>query len=138
MREILFRGKRRTGGWVVGNYLSKPILEQCFILQGENQWMVLPETVGQYTGLMDKNGKKIFEGDIVQHLNDNPYADESIVEMGSVFWDEEYCGWRRTSNGEFYHGKIDTYRLSKRCCNEVIGNVHDNPELIGGADDAVD
>ena len=90
---------------------------------------VIPETVGQYTGLTDKNGMKIFEGDIVRHHNDLP--DSEIIEMGVVFWDEKYCGWRRTSNGAFHHGVVDTYRISPECVYEIIGNIHDNPELIG-------
>ena len=90
------------------------------------------KTIGQFTGLTDKNGKRIFEGDIVRHHNNNPYVIPDIVEKGVVYWADEYCGWRRTSNGAFHHGVVDTYRMSHECVYEVIGNIHDNPELLDG------
>lgn len=89
--------------------------------------------MGQYTGLTDKNGTRIFEGDIIRHCNNNPYAD--IEEKGVVFWDEKFLCFRRTSNGGFHHGKVDTYRLSAQCDYEIIGNIHDNLELIGERED---
>lgn len=149
MREILFRGKRRDNGkWWYGSYLflhTKPMdwtgmrvgkAEDVHYIIDETDlnYAVDPETIGQYTGLTDKNGKKIFEGDIIRHHNDCP--DSEIKEIGIVFWDEEYCGWRRTSNGKFHHGVIDTYRLSLNCVYEKIGNIHDNPELMKGDNDA--
>lgn len=148
MREILFRGKaKRFLGlpWVEGYFMDilgngtpyiatiAPIKDdEEAIINGE---IVIPETVGQYTGLTDKNGKKIFEGDIVRHHNDCP--DSESKEKGVVFWDEKYCSWRRTSNGAFHHGIVDTYRMSHNCVYEVIGNIHDNPELLkeGAADE---
>ena len=147
MREILFRGKwLGNGSWVEGAFCPK----NCDSIFGQmvycpsiikldepddGYWFdVDPATVGQYTGLKDKNGKRIFEGDILRHCNDNP--DSEIEEKGVAFWDEKYCGWRRTSNGEFHHGVVDTYRLSPDCVYEVIGNIHDNPELLkGGVND---
>lgn len=142
MREILFRGKSpvinewvegflvltRVGGKEIPTIITLDDLTKTLT---EKRWFqVIPETVGQYTGLTDKNGKKIFEGDIVRHYNYNPYAIPSIIEKGVVYWDEEYCGWRRTSNGAFHHGKIDTYRMSHDCVYEIIGNIHDNPEIV--------
>ena len=148
MREILFRGKRIDNGeWIEGYYaiqsnhacFASQLKYQHFIfkdvcldfnLGGLQEFYVDPSTVGQYIGLTDKNGKKIFDGDIVRHHNDNP--DSGIEEKGVVFWDEKYCGWRRTSNGAFHHGIVDTYRLSPDCLYEVIGNIHDNPEMMKG------
>ena len=52
-------------------------------------------------------------------------------EKGVVFWDEQFCGWRRTSNGAFHNGVVKDYRMSNTCDYEVIGNIHDNPELLG-------
>ena len=144
MREILFRGKRIDNGtWVEGSLLKVSlngktahlIFGDDFIfinkdVKALNHAFVDPATVGQYTGLTDKNGKKIFEGDIIRHYDDNPY--DGVEEKGVVFWDEEFLCFRRTSNGGFHHGKVDTYRLSKQCDYEVIGNIHDNPELLKG------
>ena len=137
MREILFRGKRKDNGeWVEGNLFVPDKVTRLEapteILVGTNvvriSYEVDPETVGEYTGLTDKNGKRIFEGDIVRHHNN--YPDSEIEEKGVVFWCEKYCGWRRSSNWAFHHGAVDTYRLSPDCLYEVIGNIHDNPELL--------
>ena len=135
MREILFRGKRLCNSKMMFGSLLCCDDGDCYIVTGDvhhSHYKVDPETVGQFTGLSDKNGKKIFEGDIVRHHNENPYAIPSIVEKGLVYWDEKWGGWRRTSNGAFHRGKIDTYRMSHDCCYEVIGNIHDNPELVEG------
>jgi uncharacterized phage protein (TIGR01671 family) len=133
-------GAKLPGRWVYGGVLQG-IGSHSIIYGGENaddpddnfaKWCVHTDTLGQFTGLTDKNGKKIFEGDIVRHHNGNPYAINSIVEKGVVYWDDVTCGWRRTSNGAFHHGVVDTYRMSHECVYEVIGNIHDNPELLDG------
>ena len=144
MREILFRAKTEPNSkdvitgeiiknpkWVCG-YVDLGYADVAIIssISGNRAYRCDPATVGQYTGLADKNGMKIFEGDIVRHHNDNPYALPSIFEKGKVYWDEQYCGWRRTSNGAFHHGEDYTYRMSHECVYEVIGNIHDNPELF--------
>lgn len=66
MRSILFRGKRENGEWVYGYYYAKPILEKRFIQIGEEQWLIKENTLSEYTGLLDKNGNKIFEWDYVK------------------------------------------------------------------------
>ena len=124
MREILFRGKRIDNKeWIEGTVFShdnnKVIIfsqhPMFGILLGEE---VDPETVGQFTGLTDKNGVKIFEGDIIEHggnrysINYLPdYTRFSAVQPNNVF-----C--------------VFAYQRG-----EVIGNIYDNPELLGGADD---
>ena len=134
MREILFRGKRIDNGeWVYGHfYETRGNGKNVFrIYEGLNHkhHTIIPETIGRYTGLIDKNGTKSFEGDIVRHHNG---CFGNAVEKGKVYWDERSCGWRRTSNGAFHHGIVGTYKMSPECVYEVIGNIHDNPELIGG------
>ena len=123
MREILFRGKRLANGkWVYGGFHSR--FQRSFII-GMSQSMridgteLIPETVGQYTGLTDKNGTKIFEGDIVKH----PIGTFIVKFL----------------NGTFLSSLTETNYLSFLCAihnrSEVIGNIHDNPELLKGGDD---
>jgi uncharacterized phage protein (TIGR01671 family) len=103
---------------------------------------VIPETVGQYTGLTDKNGKRIFEGDIVkilytdwisQPLEDTRSLEEyldSLTKKGVVDF-APYVGWY------LKNGKYDLSIISgTHGYIEVIGNIHDNPELIGGGENA--
>lgn len=126
MREILFRGKHKTGGdWCYGNLdVSKggvaiitPDDTPCGVYG-----QVDPDTVGQYTGLTDKNGKKIFEGDVVSaRLDDNYPENESreIVEWGNFRWVTHQPGYDPNEISEFDKGLW-----------LVIGNIHDNPELL--------
>lgn len=126
MREILFRGKRKVNAaWVYGFYVEHPIGNDSLYTQivDKNGWThdVSQETVGQFTGLLDKNGKKIFEGDIlVNQLN-------SLVDSDpfEVVWSDD-CGgfaWKQGDEGDILYPAI-----TRNC--EVIGNVHDNPELL--------
>lgn len=124
MREILFRGKRKdTGEWVYGWFCPKDlepttfavIYTPCIIREKDLLWCeVLPETVGQYTGLTDKNGTKIFEGDILQRADN----DKWVISFHKVMFAAQRLKYpiHRLST-EYWH---------KGC---VIGNIHDNPEL---------
>ena len=129
MREILFRGKRVDNGeWETGSLLVERMNtseQQVMIADKMTGYptLVLPETVGQYTGLTDKNWKKIFEGDIVSgHLDDLFPGDESRYEIA---W-KDY-GWHLTRPD----GTVDTAEQDWVNQNfEVIGNIYDNPELL--------
>ena len=188
MREILFRGKcKDTGKWYVGQYIHLTKTTYCFkedydanpdndihqiVFERMMDWGlpnehlrvdVSPETVGQYTGLTDKNGKRIFEGDIVKcrhnwrmqlYPNDGIDAEKYFFEQKirgaygkykhespySWFGDEyfyfrnyavEYyapnCGFRVRNGGQF-HALTSSYISNRNL--EVIGNIHDNPELL--------
>ena len=138
MREILFRGKDvYTDDWVVGYYefgfdsgTEEPTYYIWTVNHSEKEgeiFMVDPETVGQYTGLTDKNGKKIFEGDIVKHYNNS----DDGFDIGALYWDETFSQWKRTSIGNFHHRSF-TYSMSRSCEYETIGNIHDNPDLLKG------
>lgn len=126
MREILFRGKRVDNNEMIYGYLYR-ISEKLnpFIMlinSGGESHEVFPETVGQYTGLTDKNGVKIFEGDIVR------YSGEKHIVVFETRGETGYFGI-----------KIDHIETWEFCLSvpaklmEVIGNIHDNPELAEGA-----
>ena len=155
MREILFRGKRLDNGdWVEG-YLyehepplvgivsekDEPEASKWFIARtGFADWNmprpvelveVDPSTVGQYTGLKDKNGERIFDGDILSipfEEDRSPYEENSIYyENGEVYFDIERYGWYvrfREYNDEISLWEYDNTDI------EVISNIHDNPELL--------
>ena len=126
MREIIFRGKDKFDGeWYVGSLSHDTKYGNCFIEVSVHQGIakeVIPETVGQYTGLTDKNGTKIFEGDIL--LWHSEWGEDFIT---VVEWDNKraYFG-ARESGFDIPPFEIDD-DFSKV---EIIGNVHDNPELL--------
>lgn len=138
MREILFRGKRVDNGeWISGSILSfddggKVILSSTAKVFKEHGttticcnecYDVYPETVGQYTGLTDKNGVKIFEGDIVAYNKE--YGGETR-EKGTVYWCDGAFWVENVQDEEDYSllGALVKYRL------EIISNIHDNPGLL--------
>lgn len=132
MREILFRGKQiDTGAWVEGAFCMKDcddpfgeLVDRPSIIKYEEPhsgyWFrVDPETVGQFTGLTDKNGKKIFEGDIVKAIricNQEVWIDYVVMWKGCFALQDA-----KTRNVP----AIDLFNVY-----EVIGNIHDNPELL--------
>lgn len=134
MREILFRGKREENGkWAEGYYLTVKNnymgVEKSVIITPENaaingngdlggMWIVIPETVGQYTGLTDKNGKKIFEGDIVI-TNTTSYEF-----IGCIAHSAKYVRFVCVTSHNI------PYSIDSRFKYEIIGNIFDNPELL--------
>ena len=135
MRDILFRAKRLTDQkWTYGDFTE--VVGDCpRILSNENATMyaVDPETVGQYTGLTDKNGKKIFEGDIVRLTDEhNEMEWTAVVAFGNPNGDYNW-GWQLNAIEEFDGNKdillwADMEESGAYC--EVIGKIHDNPELM--------
>ena len=135
IREILFRGKCcTTGEWGEG-FLGIEVLDDYVIQQFSfdeyfaseciDQYSVKLETVGQYTGLTDKNGKKIFEGDILEgDLEDS--LDPGAKWRSEVIWGK--FGWN--CKGNKISLPMDEYDIRE---GEVIGNIHDNPELLKGS-----
>ena len=134
MREILFRAKRIDNGeWVEGYYLKTTLGKDIepsdvifvpFKINRSGQWgwiKVLPETLYQFTGMVDKNGRRIWENDIIKH--------EISDTIGVVKWyQEDYVGWCVDDI------VIDEQQFTDEMWNEceVIGNVFGNPELMKG------
>jgi uncharacterized phage protein (TIGR01671 family) len=120
MREILFRGKRSDNGeWVFGDLAhdarGNPVITVRKAVRDVDYFSVHYETVGQYAGLEDFEGKRIFEGDCV-------FLDE--WEAGGVIYFDSAWKFR------FYDksGPLNLKRIHKVC--GVVGNIHDNPELL--------
>ena len=133
MRNYKFRGKRVDNGeWVYGNLIEHYdildsrikylYIESC---TGEDRNEVIPETIGQFTGLTDKNGKEIYEWDILKFEAESPYP-FLIMDNGVVKY--EPCRFYLDDGVNEIGIHVDNwYEL------EVIGNIHDNPELLGGS-----
>ena len=133
MREILFRGKRLGDGeWIEGQLFIDDKKEKHEILIGfvnyRISWEVDPGTVGQYTGLNDKNGKQVFEGDILM---------DDRGKLFEVFFTEKSCSFMVKCRKAPNEWETGNYRIGKPCGDmmSVIGNVHDNPELLRGDGD---
>lgn len=116
MREHKYKAKRFDGQWVEGYYFAKPILNQHFIILGENQWMINPDTLCEFTGEYDKNNNMIWEHD--------------IVSMNA------YRGGKWRSEVYYYKGKFavngSNYKFKDLAPKtyEVIGNIFDHPSLL--------
>ena len=135
-REILFRGKRiDTGEWAEGFYCGgneRKTLRPCIFVyipdrQSYDCQDIIPETLGQYTGLYDKNGVRIFENDIVRYtdlaFNPNIGRFENMIFTSAVTYNLD--------NGCFSPFEPDTFESYIRAENvEVIGNRFDNPDLL--------
>ena len=143
MREILFRGQTRRHGekvrmngekvpsnWVYGGICHDKgdfsIIYGSMDVEREKpleKRVVYTDTVGQYTGLTDKNGNKIFEGDIVNIEYPETIVENTVIEyIGASFYGSTYS---------------DIWELDGYYHLEIIGNIHDNPELLkGGETDA--
>ena len=132
IREVIFRGKRADNGeWIEGSLLG---IDWCdkpstYSIAPNTPvsvfYSVIPETVGQYTGLTDKNGVRTFEGDIV-----------SLVKHDSLIYKVVYvpCRYELVNSKGVNCFVLDIYKSENI---EVIGNIHDNPELLGGENNGI-
>ena len=117
MRKILFRGKRvYNGEWIYGSYVAG--IKKSFIAI-EQVYEIIPETIGQYTGLKDENGNKIFEGDIVKY-GDTIHQVVFEQRNGTAYYGLMYSSIETLPFGHYQ----DLRQI------EVIGNIYDNPELL--------
>ena len=158
MREILFRGKRKDNGeWVEGNLFGPDNPEtptQICILTNivRISYDIDPESIGQYTGLTDSNGKKIFEDDKIRYVVNDEYG----MYLESLEYHEDYEGidfsnlWTidtvvygievgypafDLNSHEWECNGLSNLNESCQYFYEVIGNIHDNPELLKGCAD---
>lgn len=143
MREILFRGKRLDNGeWITGHLLKYedgsarivPNNTDIFCFEKDESIIqtiahrVDPKNVGQYTGFVDKNGKKIFEGDIVIIKDD-------LNKMYYLKWFDDMCfafADIRSDYKETFYSCYDIHKYGFPLSEQVkiIGNIYDNPELL--------
>jgi uncharacterized phage protein (TIGR01671 family) len=139
-REIKFRGKRiKNGEWVYGDLLQKNSGRKV-IMTNLHTWgdnpddvepygeyiTVDPNTVGQFTGMKDKNGKEIYEGDIVK----TPLLDPIFGDILADAWSNALIRFNQGSFVVSYYNSHNIY-LQDLCDKiELLGNIHDNPELL--------
>ena len=143
-REILFRGKRKDNGdWIYGVPITDEATNDAYIITSTagaslkseinnmcaTGFRVIRNTIGQYTGLTDKNGTRIFEGDIVK-ITDFHTTAIAAVKYGSTNESTSWGWYFEDNDGHTY------FLMSKAFCEDyngiIIGNIHDNPELLKG------
>lgn len=130
-REIKFRGQNIKGEWHYG------LLSHNKDVDSDYEWFIsnkagkpfafgaIEKSIGQFTGLYDKNGKEIYEGDIVKHFNHNEIIREIIFMKGSFgYW----TGKEFISYASNYHFEWNDFYKSEKI--EIIGNIYENPELL--------
>jgi uncharacterized phage protein (TIGR01671 family) len=122
MQDIKFRGLHtESKKWCHGSFVRTfHASSGCVLipLDGFGHHEVIKESVGQYTGLKDKNGKEVYEGDILI---------TGHGDAGSIEWSDKYNGWR-VDYGDEYLGGDDLEFISDDC--EIIGNIYENSELL--------
>lgn len=130
MREILFRGKNATdNNWVYGFFTNQyvtsdtitmpPVELSTIVIESGEHIVIDYKSIGQYTGMKDKNGVRVFEGDILKNTLDNSI---SVVE-----WSEAHTGFTLKTRGTIYGFPKIGHEVYK-----IIGNIYDNPELLEG------
>lgn len=142
MRKIKFRGKTKYGKWAYG-YLTERenglCIDRNYVEDERNNEdpdsdvygcpYVIPETVGQFTGMYDSNGKEIYEGDIVSWL-----FFHGSLEVGKVEYKREETQFRIVNRFTTMDNRENTTTIQNKRNLTVRGNIHDNPELLKGGE----
>ena len=130
-RDIVFRGKSKsTGEWVEGSLIGNDVIVGKIVEFEEDYfctefwYKVDPETVGQFTGMTDKNGKKVFEGDIIIE-KESDYDNE--YRIYNIYWNEDNFQYWFSDDVTIDSHPIDELEIDY---SRVIGNIYDNPELL--------
>lgn len=139
MREIKFRAKRvDIGEWVYGDLIENidcfKVREKEKLIKGiAKSYVVDTETISQFTGLKDKNGKEIYEGDIIKHFICKTIDGKSKYITFCINWGDDNCyrAYKNGLKGYSYEISFANYIYNPKD-NEVIGNIYDNPELLKG------
>ncbi len=132
MRTIKFRGKNLDGEWVYGFYVEEERqtlngFEKKYFIVNDGYDYVKPDTVGQFTGLHDKDGKEIYEGDIIEYTHEICIEDGPGTYVGVVGFCEGVFCLHEDSDATIAYAIYHSEEYGGIC---VIGNIHDNPELL--------
>ena len=134
MRTIKFRGKSEEGEWIIGHYVGKPSMDEVCILPFQNVnyhigyindsecYYCIADTLGQFTGLYDKNGKEIYEGDIL-YWDDNNRLYVVTFESGMFYASVRECN-------EGFFGGFPLHAITENGKCKIVGNIYDNQELL--------
>ena len=138
MRTIKFKAKSEQGEWIIGHYVGKPSKDEVCILPFQNVnydighindsecYYCIADTIGQFSGLYDCQGKEIYEGDIVKWIKDNRMY---VVKFWSGMF---YASVKECNEGILGGFPLHRLTLSRDGECVIVGNIHDNPELLKG------
>lgn len=132
MREIKFRGKRLDNGeWLYGSLVI--LNGRYFIFDDANRHEVDPATVGEFTGLKDRNGKEVYEGDIIRFSNPYLIISQGKQSFGMVKYYDALAGFALYNSSEDkFPMECDWLKIDGS--TKVFGNIHDNPEFLKGGE----
>lgn len=137
MRQITFRGKsKHTGKWLYGDLLRNVngdfAVVPPFDMYGHNEcsiYEVEEDTIGQFTGLADKNGKEIYEGDVLECIGERSDNKDKVYRREVVFYGSAFCMVEELFS---WINPLFNHLVNQELLWSICGNIHDNPELLKG------